>query len=343
MTNMAAPDKALVARAAEWDARLRSPHCTDEERAAFRAWCAEDPNHLATFETLQAAVGALRAAEYRPELRALRDAARSHRGEMGRRIGAAAAVLFVAGLIALPTLSDRLNREHGPPELEVAEAGTSLKYATAVGQRSGITLEDGSVITLNTDSAVDVAYDEARRQITLLRGQALFEVAKDPERPFVVTAGDQQVIALGTTFDVRLNGDEVEVTLVEGSVEVAGAQAGSIKAPPQPVRLAVGERLVLAAVDAPPQVTRIDTEKATLWRDGYVTFDDTLLTDAIQEMNRYSTTRIVADDPALAELKVNGMFRSGHQTRFTEALEEYFPIEARREGNVIVLKMSHPG
>lgn len=330
------------AAAADWDVRLRNPGCTDDDRAAFKAWCAEDPEHVAAFQALQASVNALRAAAHRPELRALRDSALSQRGAMMRRAGAAAAVLFVTGVIALPTLLDNSGAP-APAGLQMAEADTTLHYATGIGQRSGITLDDGSVVTLNTDSAMDVAYGADQRQITLVRGQALFEVAKEADRPFVVVAGGQKVVALGTTFDVRLNGDEVEVTLVEGRIEVAGAEVRRDR-PRQPqVLLEVGERLVVTAADAAPVVTRIDTDKATLWREGYITFDDTPLTDAIREMNRYSNTRIVAEDPAISELRVNGMFRSGQQGRFTEALEEYFPIEARREGNVIVLKMSQPG
>lgn len=344
MTNTAPADKAMQVRAeaADWDVRLRNPGCSDADRAAFRAWCAADPAHEAAFEALQASVNALRAAAHRPELRALRDSARSRRSEMVRRFGAAAAVAFVAGLIALPTLLDPAGTP-APAAPQMAEAEAPLQYATGIGQRSGITLDDGSVVTLNTDSAMDVAYGPDLRQITLVRGQALFEVAKDTSRPFVVIAGGQKVVALGTTFDVRLNGDEVEVVLVEGRVEVAGAGIRSDKPRQLQVQMEVGERLVVAATDAAPVVTRIDTEKATLWREGFVTFDETPLTEAIREMNRYSTTRIVADDPAIAELRVNGMFRSGQQGRFAEALEEYFPIEARREGNVIVLKMSQPG
>lgn len=329
-------DTPIREAAAFWDARLRNPDCTDVERAYFRAWCAEDERHRAAYDALQSAVESLRAARHQPEIRALRDAALAPRPQRIWRaagIAAALAVTALAAPLAWMALQDR--------GAAGQDAQAPLYYATTVGQQSGITLEDGSVITLNTDSRVRVTYDAAQRHVVLLRGQALFEVAKEPNRPFVVDAGGKRVVALGTTFDVRLNGREVEVTLVEGRVEIAEQAGAGRKDTPPPVRLEMGQRLVSAAQED-ATVTEIDTGKATSWRDGFVTFEETPLIDAIAEMNRYSTVRIVAADSALMQLKVNGVFRSGQQARFAEALEEYFPVEARRDGNLIVLKMSQP-
>ncbi|HAY06555.1 MAG TPA: FecR family protein [Hyphomonas sp.] len=335
-TDFPDPETPIQEAAAFWDARLRSPDCTDAERAYFRAWCAEDERHRAAYDALQAALDALQAARHQPEIRALRDAALAPRPRKSWRfagIAAALAIAAVATPVAWMTLQDR-----GAGE-QVADA--PVYYATAVGQQSGITLEDGSVITLNTDSRVRVTYDASQRHIALLRGQALFEVAKEPNRPFVVDAGGKRVVALGTTFDVRLNGKDVEVTLVEGRVEIAEQTGAGRKDAPQRVRLEMGQRLVSSTREE-PTVSEIDTSKATSWRDGFVTFEETPLIDAIAEMNRYSTVRIVAADSALMQLKVNGVFRSGQQARFAEALEEYFPVEAHRDGNLIVLKMSQP-
>lgn len=335
-TDFPDPETPIQEAAAFWDARLRSPDCTDAERAYFRAWCAEDARHRAAYDALQAALDALQAARHKPEIRALRDAALAPRPRKGWRVAGIAAALAIAAVAAPAawmTLQDRGGAEQ--------PANAPVYYATTVGQQSGITLEDGSVITLNTDSRVRVTYDASQRHIVLLRGQALFEVAKEPHRPFVVDAGGKRVVALGTTFDVRLNGKDVEVTLVEGRVEIAEQAGAGRRDTPPPVQLEMGQRLV-SGTQEEPTVTKIDTGKATSWRDGFVTFEETPLIDAIAEMNRYSTVRIVAADSALMQLKVNGVFRSGQQARFAEALEEYFPVEARRDGNLIVLKMSQP-
>ena len=325
--------------AADWDARLRNPDCSDAERDAFRAWYEADPRHREAYELLQESVSALLSAAHSPEIRALRDAALNERHNGDKRRYALAACLAVFALL-LPVAANFLRQGNEAPGQIETEANTY--YATAVGQRSGITLEDGSVITLNTDSRVHVDYSGEQRLITLLKGQALFEVAKDPRRPFIVTAGAQRVVALGTTFDVRLNETAVEVILVEGKVEIEEVPASGRKKSAPLVQLASGERLVATPKASRPEVTKIDTSKATSWREGYVTFENTPLTEAIAEMNRYSTVRIVPEGEGISNLHITGLFRAGQQARFTEALQVYFPIEAKRDGNVIVLKMSQP-
>ncbi len=330
---------AVQQAAAYWDARLRNPNCRDEERAAFRRWIAEDPLHAEVYEQLQRSVSALRSAAHRPEIRALRDSALARRHDVTLRTAALAAVLLLAA-VTLPVGLGLLGGSPGAREPAAADQLFAEDYSTAIGQRSGITLEDGSVVTLNTDSRIQVSYSDDERLIKLLRGQALFEVAHDADRPFAVLAGDQRVVALGTTFDVRLNDRDVEVVLVEGKVEIVDVQ-GTRQASAKLVQLESGERLVARAA-APPVITRIDTGKATSWREGHVSFEDAPLIQAIAEMNRYSKIQIQANDPELAEYRVNGVFRSGQQARFVEALEAYFPVVAERDGDAIVLKMSHP-
>ena len=325
--------------AADWDARLRNPDCSDAERAAFRAWYAADPSHRDAYDLLQTSLSTLLSAAHLPEMRALRDAALNERPSRDKRRYALVACLAVFALMVPVAANFAMQSVAGAGQTETE--GPAY-YATTVGQRSGITLEDGSVITLNTDSRVHVDYSGEQRLITLLKGQALFEVAKDPARPFIVTAGAQRVVALGTTFDVHLNEKAVEVILVEGKVEIEEVPTSARKKPAPLVQLASGERLVASPAAMKPEVTKIDTSKATSWREGYVTFEDTPLTDAIAEMNRYSTVRIVPEDEELSSLRITGLFRAGQQARFTEALQVYFPIDAKREGNVIVLKMSQP-
>lgn len=341
MTNAGTEKRMRVhTAAANWDARLRTPDCSDAERAAFEDWCAQDPCHQQAFELLQSSVTALLSAAHSPEVRALRDAALNERPAVRPRWVSVAAclamfALFVPfGMNFLSTYSDTPGQQN--------EADTPTYYATTIGQRSGITLDDGSVITLNTDSRVTVDYSADQRLITLLKGQALFEVAKDPDRPFIVTAGDQRVVALGTTFDVRLNAAAVEVILVEGRVEIEDVATAGKKTPTPLVQLASGERLIASAVQAQPEVTKIDAGKATSWRDGLVTFEDTPLSEAIAEMNRYSTVQIVPQSEDISNLRITGLFRAGQQARFAEALQVYFPITIQRDGNMIVLKMSQP-
>ncbi|MBY9068079.1 FecR domain-containing protein [Hyphomonas sp. WL0036] len=330
---------AIEAAAASWDARLRNPDCSDAERARFRAWCDEAPAHREAFDRLQRAVVAMRSVAHHPEMRALRDAALSERKDLRRgRMALAAASILIAAVCA-PLALHQFGNSTGQGG---TDADAAVLYATAIGQRTGITLDDGSVITLNTDSQVSVDYSGTDRLITLLKGQAMFEVAKDPSRPFMVTAGNKRVVALGTTFDVRLNNSAVEVILLEGKVAVEAVSKAKNTVPVSLAQMTSGERLVSSPATPMPNVTQIDADKATSWRDGYVTFEDTPLSEALVEMNRYSAVQISGEAADLDELRITGVFRAGQQARFADTLQSYFPIEATRSGNKIVLKMSHP-
>lgn len=317
------------AQAAYWDARLRSPLCTEADRADFAAWREADAAGAAAFERLQAGIGALHMAfESSAELRAMRDRALEQRPAAPRwRIaaGVAAAVLAIgAGALWLP--APTMPAGGG---LQVASGAGSF-YQTGVGERSTVTLTDGSKVTLNTRSRVEVSYAEGRRDVKLIAGQALFEVAKDKTRPFVVTAGPRQVTALGTEFDVRLDGQKVQVTLIEGKVAVAPTRPTVLQKIVAPERRLVAGQQLVANLDAiGSEVRKADVEATASWRQGKVVFADTPLTEAVAEMNRYSATPIMVGDPSLARYTVNGMFLTGQPQSFVGAVTAYFPIEAR--------------
>ncbi len=272
----------------------------------------------------------------RPEIRSLREAALDATSVSTRRGWwrvQAAAVALAAAVVLLIVL-----RPLNPGVTPQAPSGPS--YATAVGERSTVTLGDGTVAVLNTNTRLEAAFSAQARVVKLLRGQALFEVATDPARPFTVIAGEQRITAVGTVFDVRFAGDAVAVVLVEGVVDVVPGEPGAARledpAPePRPVRLRAGQRLVTTAVAGPqaPLVEAADVELATMWRQGRVFFDDVPLSAAVAEMNRYSMSTIVVTDPSLDRHRVNGMFRTGQQTSFVEALAAYFPITVDREAD----------
>lgn len=321
--------------AAGWDARLRASDCTEAERAAFKRWCAAEPGNQQAFDDLQRILEGLRAGRDRPEIRSLREAAldAANPKPKVRRWLASSAVLVVAAAVLIGILQS-LYLDDAPP------VSTAPSYATAVGERSTTTLTDGTVAVLNTNTRLVVAFSEHERVVRLLRGQALFEVAKDPARQFTVIAGEQRITAVGTVFDVRFEGNTVAVTLVEGVVDVVpvepiGMNLGGPVPEVQPVRLSAGQRLVTRAPAGrqAPVVETADLETATMWRQGRVFFEDVPLSAAVAEMNRYSTTPIVLADATLDRFRVNGMFRTGQQANFVHALAAYFPIRLERDAN----------
>ena len=314
--------------AAFWDARLRSPLCTESDRDAFAAWRADGAN-AAAFERLQTGIDALHmACDSDAELRAMRDRVMEHHAAPRRwRLAAGIA----AAVVALGAAAAWLPAGPAPGErgLQVA-SGTGSIFQTGVGERSTVTLADGSKVTLNTRSRVEVTYSGDRRLVKLVGGQALFEVAKDPSRPFIVTAGWRRVTALGTAFDVWLDGEKVQVTLLEGKVAIEPTRPTVLQKIIAPEReLVPGQQLVAGADAIGAEVRKANLETATSWREGKVVFADTPLTEAVAEMNRYSATPIMIGDPSLARYTVNGMFLTAQPQSFVGAVTAYFPIDAR--------------
>jgi transmembrane sensor len=317
--------KPVAEEAGLWDARLRAPDCSEADRARFAQWREADPSHRAAFERLQTMFAGLRSELSRADLRSLRDAALVTSGRRRRKLRIAAAA-SVAALAVAATLWTSL-----PDGLRVLKPAHS--YVTGFGQRSTVTLQDGSSVELNAKTRIEVKFDSARRSVELLEGQALFRVARHAQRPFIVRAADREIVALGTAFDVRLDKRSVTVTLIEGKVSVDRA---AFPAPAQKKLLMPGQQL-LASFASGDAVRPIDVAKVTGWREGRVFLEDLTLQEAIAEMNRYSPVQIAVSDPALAQLRVNGMFRTSEQEAFVAALEDYFPLDAQRRSDTEIV------
>ena len=330
----------LAMEAGAWDARLRADDCTDEDRARFAAWRDGDPAHQLAFERLQTLVATLRHEHGRADIRALRDEA-LRVVRQRRRIWFATAAAIVLALV-----SSFVVWKHPHPQWLSGQVGaifTRLSgvqtFSTRIGQRSTFALPDGSSIELNARSRVKVRFSGSRRDVEPIEGQALFNVARDAQRPFIVRAGNRHVRAVGTRFDVRLDATSVRVTLLEGKVRVehrAPADGASVADEHDRIELTPGQQLVAttrpAAMPVADVVRDIDVAKVTGWREGRIYFDDLTLAEAVREMNRHSTVRISIESPELSTLRVNGMFNAGEQELFVSALQEYFPLTAQRRG-----------
>jgi transmembrane sensor len=346
----------IADEAGYWDARLRAPDCTDADRARFAQWRDGAASHRAAFERLQMLIATLRGEAGRADVRGLRDAAvaRVRRRQRRRTWSVAASIAFLVAGAAIWTMLPEGKR--WDPVHAFAALAQPDRYATGIGQRSSVTLRDGSTVELNTRTQLEVRFSDTRRSVKLVEGQALFHVAKNPQRPFVVHAGDREIVAVGTEFDVRLDADSVRVTLLEGRVEVE--RSGPVSSRPQ--TLDPGQQLVAelasvagkaagtstlaasaekrrAAQHGEAVVRTVDVGKFTSWREGRVFFEDLPLGEAVAEMNRYSAIQIKVDDSALSHLHVNGMFRAGEQEAFVAALQDYFLISVTRRGDAEII------
>ena len=318
---MSAAEK-IEAEASRWlaarDARSPSP----EDDAAFDRWIDEDIRHRVAYLKLESAWSrADRLRELQPlDRRIDPDLLRAH-GVRGRWPMAMAASLVLALVVASVFFARAwLGWEH---------------YETPVGGFSRIVLEDGSVIDLNTNSELRVRMGRGDREVQLVRGEGRFQVAHDAQRPFVVSAGDAAVRAVGTAFSVRLRESaQVEVLVAEGAVQIDTTHA--VQAPP----VQAGEAAVLhsdhiAVSRIEPQVL----ERRFAWTSGQIQLRGETLDEAVSEFNRYNRRQLRLADASLAELRVGGTFNATDPDSFAAALASTFGLRVDAgEPDAIILR-----
>ena len=207
-------------------------------------------------------------------------------------------------------------------------------YATDLGGRSSLKLPDGSRIDLNTNTSLRVAMGGGHRAVWLDRGEAYFQIVHDSSHPFMVYANGHRITDLGTKFLVRQQKDRLEVALVEGRARVdVGDRASSRFAilTPGDVALAVADRLSVAGHQSKKLANQLG------WRQGQLIFNETTLSDAVAEFNRYNTTKLIVRDPAVAQLKINGTFPTDGAEMFARVARHILQLRASRRGDDIVI------
>jgi transmembrane sensor len=300
------------AEAAAWLTRLHGPDRTPELERELQVWLKE-PAHAAAFEEASAMWDKIPGVSAAIAFRARRKI--SNPTHSKAFIGGVAFGCLVVALLSWMLVS----REPG--------------YQTETGEQRSLTLADGTRVLLNTRSHVVPRYSASGpRIVDLVSGEALFEVAKDPLRPFVVDAGSKRVVALGTIFSVRKDGSTIEVTLLEGRVAVSDKETAVTAG----LTLMPGQRVRAAGQDA-PVMDSPNIELVTAWKNGKVVFDDATLAEAVAEMNRYSLTPIDIADGDIKELKVSGIFRAGDVEAFAKAISAVHGLSYSKSGDHIAL------
>jgi transmembrane sensor len=312
------PPYSVDAEAAAWVARLHG--ATDEGvRPALDAWVAENPAHAEAFERARETWAILpRAARYSEAEMRLLQPPPSRPWILHPAVLAASLSLMIGA---------------GALWWSLLDGGA---YATRPGEQKVATLEDGSRIALNTDTQVDVRFGADRRRIELDKGEAMFEVAHDAARPFVVIAGDTRIQAIGTVFTVRRTRDDVVVTLIKGKVAVSHQRPGARGPSAAPVVLRPGEKLT-EPLAGPMRVEPESVEAATAWRRGQTVFRETPLGSAVTELNRYGGPRIVIDDPRVAALPISGVFTT-NAADFAEAVATLHGLRLEKEGDALHIR-----
>ncbi len=283
--------------AGAWIARMRGPDA-DRSRLAFERWRSASPLHRQLYAEMQAI--SLGTERLGGSALARDHFARVSRPRLFARPARAVALAFVVILICAGVVGMILAGRHRAQ----SPAATTL-LASAIGRIERVRLSDGTMVTLDTDSAVLPVFDGARRVVRLDRGRARFDVARDLARPFVVEAGNRVILDRGTVFDVALGEEGVRVALLRGAVEVRGRAAGA----PAVARLVPGQMFAerrsarTSAVSAAPA-------GAERWVEGMLSYDGAPLTQVVAEIDRYSARKLRFADPALGSLRVTGVFRA---------------------------------
>lgn len=292
MTDKAAFRETVKLQAAQWLARQRSNLRTDADARAFQAWLAENPAHGEAFEALTGVWDV--AGNYPRDMR-------------GTRTPAAAAPsrrAVVAGLVAAPVAA-------GAAYLAMLPRAQAHTYITRVGEQQTVDLPDNSRALLDTDSRIDVMFDRDRRMVTLRYGRANFTVVPDQDRPFIVEAAEGRILADASNFDVRCGGRNACVLLFSGQV--------SVNLNNEVRRLSPGERMTLAG-ETVASIDRPRAAAAAAWHSGRTIFEDTRLSDAVTEMNRYSKLGLEIQGRDLGAKRISGVYRNGDSVAFANTI-----------------------
>lgn len=327
-----------IAKAAHAAAvRIYSDDLSESERLAIEARCEEDPVFKARFVEAHHLLGALD--DWRDELRedsVYRTLSRKPQPRVAPKVAAAGvAAGVVLGLAALLVSTGYFE----DPD------STITRYATQTGEQRTLALEDGSTITVNTGSQVLVGLTEKVRRVVMDRGEAYFDIARDPLRPFTVEVGGQSITARGTEFNLRRHGDGFTVALMDGRLAVhrqgveppADLDWLDLEAHPENVyEYPVGEELGLVSgtlldFDAGNQTFKArhdpDIARRQQWREGRLTFIDEPMAKVVAELSRYSGKPIRIHDEHIGDIRVFATLRLDSIDAALTTLENAVPIQ----------------
>jgi len=305
------PSEKIQEEAAGWIARLHADDRTATDEAQFKVWMAANPDHATAFEVMDRGWAVLAKMPPRAESRAFHPSRRQ---------------LIAAGLVGGVAVTASFFA------LQPAAAQT---YETAVGEQRHVSLKDGSKIFLNANTKLTVLLTDTERTVNLIYGRANFDVTADEKRPFVVSVGDRKVVADGSRFDVGRGDNDVQVVVMRGNAHFQSeTPAPSFKK----TALSAGDRLLssgsLVRTDRPPIAPLV------AWQTRTAIFDDTLLSEAVREMNLYSQTKLEIADARASHLHVSGIYRVGDNVAFAHSIAKFMPVQVSQQRDRVILRSS---
>ncbi len=307
------------AQAASWLRRRQLGQWSQADETALNDWLQQDVANRVAYWRLKAAWGrADRLAALRRDKTDI--STESKIASHALKIAAGVAVLAISGVV-------------GSFWFRNAPVPRDTVYATAVGERKTVALTDGSEIELNTNTAIRFQSEASVKTVTLLKGEAYFQIKHDPKRLFIIKAAGHRITDIGTKFRVRRDDARLEVALLEGEVRFNSSDARV-----KPVSMKPGDIVIATAHSAAVMEQRPrDLADALGWRRGMIVFKHTTLGEAAAEFNRYNARKVVIADAASARLTINGTFQTGDTTAFADAAHSVFGLHVNiRNGETVI-------
>ncbi|NWG54811.1 MAG: FecR domain-containing protein [Hydrogenophilaceae bacterium] len=306
--------------ASGWIVRIKAHDATERDRQDFQAWLDSDPDHPPAYAKLERAWGAVQSLQHLKGRAAANDTGPTP----SRRRWLPAAAIAACALLAIGAgvWFTRAPTPFAPSE----------HYTTAPAEVRTITLADGSTITLSGAGEAAIAISNTERSVDLARGYALFDIAHDPERPFVVRTPEGDITVLGTSFVVRISEGEVRTTVLRGSVSGA-VDRGFFSARRNSVTAGANQEIVLR--DGAAELVEIAAEaipRRLAWRDNMLAFDGETLNEAIAEVSRQTGWTFELADPALGEMRIGGYVAADPEA-FIALVSSNLNLKAHREGD----------
>lgn len=319
------PERQTLTRAEReasgWIVRIKAHDATERDRDDFQAWLNADPAHPKAYAKLERTWGAVEALQHLKGAAAANDAGPTPRRGWVLPAAAIAACALLA--IGASVWFTRARSPFAPSE----------HYATAPTEVRTINLADGSTITLSGAGEASITISDSERRVELTSGYALFDVAHDSSRPFIVATPQGEITVLGTQFVVRISDEEVRTTVIEGTVSAAATRSGLFATRSDPVTAAVNEEIVLSSGQA--ELIPISAEtipRRLAWRDNMLAFDGETLNEAIAQVSQQTGWQFELADPALGNERVGG-YVSADAEAFIELMSSSLNLEARRDGD----------
>ena len=338
----------IESEAQDWITQLDKGRPSREELNEFQEWLNRSPYHKDAFKVAAAAwIGMDRLSVLLDMSSGANTVGKAYRPiartwfrllQPGYAVaGLILAIVVIIAFTAYPNISGNFQ-----------ENGFDADYITSIGEVRSITLPDGSRVSMNTKSKINVTYAHDVRLIRLSEGEAWFDVYHDTEKPFIVYAGHFAVWAVGTAFSVNLMNNNVNLTVTEGRIEVASLQDGVfpetrpdwkvIKQAAFRIPLVQGQHMILDnnlgnsndAIELVRQIEPEQIEKNLSWRDGMLIFDNDTLKEVVAEINRYTSMKIIISESEIQDMRFGGYFKAGDITSILASLEEGFGIRVEK-------------